>query len=257
MADAAEKQRRATKRGFVRAETLLKTSLTDVTTPKDTIQRRFVDLECNYKELEKAHDSYIEALNADAVREEEEEAWLTEFTTRFHNLEVQYDKRMKEISKTEIDAANTATTAKTAEPKKDNIVKLERMKFNIFDGNIRKYPKFKEDFNIHIKPMCDPTQIPFVLKSYLSEELREDVDCLGENLTEIWERLDRRFGNESRLVDTILADVKAIQICGNDDNTLSMIKTMERCYADLKAMGRELEMNDTTIISTELCDGND
>ena len=29
-----------------------------------------------------------------------------------------------------------------------------------------------------------------------------------------------------------------------------MIKTMDSCYVDLKAMGRELEMNNTTIIST-------
>ena len=59
MADAAEKQRRATKRGFVRAETLLKTSLTDVTTPKDTTQRRFVDLECNYKELKNKSTQFL------------------------------------------------------------------------------------------------------------------------------------------------------------------------------------------------------
>ena len=253
MADAAEKQRRATKRGFARAETSLNASLADKSTPKDTIQRRFLEVEINYKDAIKAHDAYIDALNVDAVQEQEEEVWISDIATRFQTLEVQFDKRIKEISKTETDAANVVAkaAAKTTESKKDSIVKLERMKFSVFDGNLRKYPKFKEDFNIHIKPMCDPTQIPFVLKSYLSEELKEDVECLGENITEIWERLDRRFGNESRLVDTILADIKAIQICGNDDNlTLSMIKTMERCYADLKAMGRELEMNNTTIIST-------
>ena len=70
------------------------------------------------------------------------------------------------------------------------------MTFKPFDGNIRKYPRFKEEFELHIQPLCDAKQLPFVLKSYLCDELREDVDSLRENIADIWDRLDRRFENQ-------------------------------------------------------------
>ena len=64
-----------------------------------------------------------------------------------------------------------------------------------FDGNIRIYLRFKEEFELHIKPLCDVKQLPFVLKSYLYEELREDVDSLGEKIADTWDTLDLGFGN--------------------------------------------------------------
>ena len=163
---------------------------------------------------------------------------MTGISTRFYKLEEDYDKKMKSVSDAnaeEIHAAqlNTNTTAPNST---NNLIRVEKMKFAAFDGNIRKYPKFKEEFETHIKPTCRESQQAFVLKSFLCDELKEEIDCIGNDIDEIWERLDRRFGNESRLVDTILSDIKAIKYCENEELTLKMIKTIERCNADLKSM---------------------
>ena len=74
------------------------------------------------------------------------------------------------------------------ESKTKATIQLDRMKFKQFDGDIRRYPRFKEDFNTHIKPLCDVKQLPFVLISYLCQELSDDVDSLGDDINEIWAR---------------------------------------------------------------------
>ena len=252
MADQEKAKRASCKRSFTRSEKVLTSALAEAETPLETIKRRFTDLKKIYCETEKAHDAYLEALDNEA-NEQQEETWIEDILNRFYELEINYDKKVKEMSDAEIftaAAAPAALPAVIAEAKKNNSIQLERMRFQPFDGNIRKYPRFKVEFEMHIKPLCDAKQLPFVLKSYLCEDLREDIESLGDNIADMWDRLDRRFGNQSRLVDTILADVKTIQYCNDDDNlTLDMIKTIERCYCDLRSMKRESEMNNTTIIS--------
>ena len=79
--------------------------------------------------------------------------------------------------------------AKSAEtvPYKSNCVQLERMKFTCFDGNIGYYPRFKEEFHTHIKPLCNSTQLPFVLKSYLVNKVKEEVDNIDNDCGALWE----------------------------------------------------------------------
>ena len=60
--------------------------------------------------------------------------------------------------------------------------RLEKLRFQIFDGNVRKYPQFKSEFNKYVEPICNPDQVAFILKSYLSEEIKEEVDNVGDDL---------------------------------------------------------------------------
>ena len=53
----------------------------------------------------------------------------------------------------------------------------------------------------------------FVLRSDLVLEIMEDVSTLGDNAEQIWKRLDQKYGDESKLVDSILSDVKNIPKC--------------------------------------------
>ena len=80
-------------------------------------------------------------------------------------------------------------------------IQLERMKFQPFNGNIRKFPRFKEDFIKHIQPLCKREQAAFVLKSYLVDEVRDEVENIDEDTDAKWARLDKKYGNKGRLVD--------------------------------------------------------
>ena len=47
-------------------------------------------------------------------------------------------------------------------------IQLERMKLSKFESDIRKYPKFKKEFHLHIQTICSSSQLSFILKSYIS-----------------------------------------------------------------------------------------
>ena len=61
-----------------------------------------------------------------------------------------------------------------------NNLKLERLRFNTFDGDLRKYPKFKSEFTKYIQPSYKTEEAVFVLKTYLSEKMREELKNIEE-----------------------------------------------------------------------------
>ena len=62
----------------------------------------------------------------------------------------------------------TNTTVSTSKPIG---IRLERIKFDIFNGNIRNYPIFKSEFMKHIKPLHHPHEEAVVLKSYITSDI--------------------------------------------------------------------------------------
>ena len=243
---AAKRKRTTSKRTFNRLANALEQILQG-DSPQMTIQRRYVDLKDTWREVQATHDEYIDSLEEDADVEAED-AWLNELSDIFYKLEIQMDLVLDE--RKEVNSEEVNGDLKQTKTVKQSTVQIERMKFDIFDGNIRKYPKFKDEFLRYIEPLCKDNQLPFILKSYLSESIRDDVENVGENMEAIWERLDRKYGNEDRIVDAILADIKHLRDNQNDDQTtLEMIKIIEKANNDLTRMNKRVEMQNSTIIS--------
>ena len=85
----------------------------------------------------------------------------------------------------------------------------------------------------------------------MDSEIREDVLAVGDNASAIWERLDNKYGDEGKLLDSIMAEVKRMKRC-NDDNPkgiVEMITIIERSYRDLSRLAMEQEMSNSTIVS--------
>ena len=129
-------------------------------------------------------------------------------------------------------------------------IRLERLKFRSFNGNLRKYPKFKSEFLKHIRPLYKADEVSFVLKSYLSDDVREEVENL-DDFAEMWTRLDRRYGDEGKHIDAIMSEIKDSPLCENEDieTLLRMINTIEKAHRDLSRLGLEKEISNSTIVS--------
>ena len=97
------------------------------------------------------------------------------------------------------------------------------MRFDQFEGEVRKYPRFKPDFVAYIRPLCKCREELFVLKLHLSEEIRDDVECIGEDVDEIWRYLDRIYGDKGELIDAIMWKVKQLPAI-EDENLLVHLK---------------------------------
>ena len=264
MSEVAKAKRTTAKRVFTRTEKALIQAL-DTNALEETIQRRFEEFRRQWDKVQEAHDTYIEVLeeySEEAIAKEDE--WLDEVSNRFYDLELRVDNDLLEKRKAEeqilqalkkekepnVDCEDERKTT-LGNKDKVNTIQLERMKFEQFDGSIRKYPQFKNEFQTYVKPLINSSQLPFVLRSYLSREVKEEVENVEDNYETLWERLDEKYGDRGQLIDSIMADIKNLKVTSdnNDEGTIELIKVVEKAQRDLCRIREQDQMNNATIIS--------
>ena len=153
-------------------------------------------------------------------------------------MEIACDKFIS--SKKPIDPTSSATS---------NLIKLERIKFRTFDGDLRKFPKFKSEFETYVQPLCERNQLPFVLKSYLCDSVRREVEHIDHDIDAMWDRLNEKYGSIQKQIDYIMKDFKKLPACNTLESTLRMISCVENAEADLKCMDASNELENSLIIS--------
>ena len=206
----------------------------------ETINDLLCKLESCLDNCSSIHQKYV-TLIPDNDEREKESKWLISIFDNFHMIHGKAKLYANKLIRPQ-----EITNKKIERPK----LKIQKINFDAFDGSIRKYPRFKEQFRKHIKPQYNADEETFVLRSYLKENIREEVDNLGEDAEAIWDRLDCKYGNVGKLVESIMSDLKFMKRCdGNPTRTLNMINTIEKAHRDLVYLKKEEEITNATIIS--------
>ena len=204
----------------------------------DTIDKLISQLEQSFKNCSSNHQAYIMNIKTEDEREKEKK-WINSIIERFQYL---YSKGKLYVSH----------ESHKTEPKPPDKMKrgVKDVKFESFDGNIRRYPRFKEQFLKYVKPRYEETEEAFILRSHLTENIRDEVDNLGEEADALWRRLDKKYGDVGKIVESIMSDIKHMKKCdGSPQKTIKMINMIEKSYRDLQYLKRESEMNNSTIVS--------
>ena len=131
-------------------------------------------------------------------------------------------------------------------------LKMERMKLPVFKGNIRDYLRFKADFTKHVMPLIKTDDsAAYVLKSCLEKDPLDAVKNVDNNLTEMWNRLDERYGRSSKIVDAVMYEIKQLKAVSDGDGSkfIQLVDTIEKCYLDLACANMESEICNSTIVS--------
>lgn len=252
MEEEGKKMRTTAKAQFTRAERNLLAAL-NAETDTWTITRRYEDLANRWNKVQDAHDAYVLTLDDTAV--EAEAAWIDELANRFSEVELGVGKMLNGKECKDTPAKSEETVVESPRDDKPAIqqhsgIKLERMQFSTFKGDIRKYPEFKSEFTKYIQPQCHPEQLSFILKNHLNESVKEEVSAVSDDYEEMWNRLDMKYGNIGKLVDAILSDVKKLPPNSNSSSdVLKMINTVEKAWRDLRALGQASELYNSTTIS--------
>jgi hypothetical protein len=240
--------RLTSRRTYDRSENALQQALQS-SVPVPTIQRRYADLKKRWDNVQQAHDTYIikccGKYSSEQITKEDE--WINNIANQFYKLEIETDSliesRQPRISANE-------SIQQTAAKHNNNFIQLEPLKFSSFDGSVRKYPKFRFEFKNYIEPMCNVSQLPIVLKSYLSSTVREDIEHVDNDIDSMWARLDQKYGDRQKLIDDILLDISSLEANNNtEEAALEMINTIERAHHDLVRMKEESELNNSTMLS--------
>ena len=101
--------------------------------------------------------------------------------------------------------------AKSSVPTSTNSasLKVEALKTPKFNGGIRMYPTFKDDFlNVIVTKYG---QDPFVLRQCLGEEPLKVITGYGKDFDEMVRILDKEYGDPRRLVDIVIDNLKSLE----------------------------------------------
>ena len=230
-------------RMFAREAAVVEGLLANSATSIRIIERHLSDLNIRWTALQEKHDQYVIKSDFDPVEAAAKNALIEKYSSEYIRIEAACDKFICTVNPpaSTYTATPTTTTA--------NSIKLERVKFRTFDGDARNFPKFKSEFETYVQPLCSPCQLPFVLKSYLCDSVRREVENYDHDISAMWKRLDSKYGTVQKQIDLIMSDFKNLPACKDLSSTLHMIHLVETAESDLKCLNATSELENHLIIS--------
>ena len=206
---------------------------------KGVIEDVYLDLKTSYELLNTAHENDI--LSAEGTTGEDVK-WIETCQASHREVNIEYGKF--------IASEPTSSEPKPA-PHNRAALKLERMKLPTFDGDLKKYARFKDDFNKYVLPEVEGTQVAYVLRSCLGEEPLRFVRNVDDSIDSMWERLAERFGQPSVLTEMIMNELKRHKVLSNTDekSLVEFIDIIESSHRDLTLVGMEKEVSNLSTVS--------
>lgn len=128
-------------------------------------------------------------------------------------------------------------------------VKVKKFEPPKFEGNLRDYPTFKEDYNNLVKSIYGTD--PYALKMCLGGEALQAVKGSEGSYDEMFKRLDDKFGNSRKIVDLVVSDLKSLKKIADGDSKgfIKMVDQVEQCWLDLKKVNLDDELNTANVVS--------
>ena len=128
-------------------------------------------------------------------------------------------------------------------------VKLESMKFPIFNGDPREYATFIDDVATNVVPKYGKNAC--ALRQCLGDIPKLAIRGCEKSYDQMIKKLEEEYGDPRKLVDIVISDLKNLVIINENDTKsfLKMVTTVEQCYLDLSKVDLEQEMNSVAIVS--------
>lgn len=231
-------KRSTNERSFSRSYKQLQQLLLNDKTLANTIERHLQLITDQWNAIQEYHDLYAVTCLADEADIAAHDLWIDPYYAKFVDIASQCDSFL-------LNAKMPFTSTSAV-----NAIKLEKLKFRTFDGDARKYLKFKAEFNKFVRPLCEDSQITFVLKSHLCESVVRDVEHIDHDINLMWERLDNKYGNLRKIIDCILKDLKTLPInSAISRSSIELINVIESAYHDLNTINALDEMMNSTVLS--------
>ena len=194
------------------------------------------DIELALADCKSAHNKLLEILN-EATAENKSE-WIRRIQTR-------YNETIETIQ------TFTARTENRNNARQNCALRIERAKMPSFNGTIREYPQFKQDFQKQVMSTLDKSSACCILRSCLEREPAETVKGVDDDIKEMWKRLDEKYGDPAKLTDAIINTIQDIRPIKEGENKrfIELVDAVEDGYKDLKKLGLEREITTTSSVS--------
>ena len=159
----------------------------------DAVKTGKRDLKQLIEDTKTAHMEYVMMLPSDLVKSEN--VWLLPIRESYNEVSDAIGKFL--------DGHAASSSPSHSEKKAKNDFHLEKIRLPVFDGEIRNNPSFRSDFKKFIQPETTKDQSA----RSLGEKLLQLIGAINYDITEIWKRLDERYGNPINMADSIMRDI--------------------------------------------------
>ena len=115
---------------------------------------------------------------------------------------------------------------------------LEKIPLPCFDGEIRLYSRFRNDFiAMVLTTVRNKKQAAFVLRQCLSKSIIKSVASCEDDVNVILQRLDDKYADPGKITDAIISDIRKFRSIESHNNRrlIEFINLSEWGYNDLKA----------------------
>ncbi|XP_033646409.1 uncharacterized protein LOC117305639 [Asterias rubens] len=129
--------------------------------------------------------------------------------------------------------------------------RLERPKMPTFNGDVRDYHTFKDDFKHMIDPMYSPRDAVSILRNSLTGKPLELLKGIGTDYSACWEYLDMYYGDPRVISDTVAQDLTKFKALSNgeDGRFCEFAQLVRRSFNVLKQVGKESDMNNNHMLA--------
>ena len=100
----------------------------------------------------------------------------------------------------------------------DHNFKLEKLPLPVFDGNIRNYARFRNDFKELVLPSIPSQKAAYALRKCLPSSIQLVLGSCEDDINVMFERLDKRYADSGKIVDTIISEIKGFRRFDTDDS---------------------------------------
>ena len=97
----------------------------------------------------------------------------------------------------------------------------------------------------------DKDSVCNIVRSCLEREPAETVKGIEYDITEMWKRLDEKYGDPAKLTDTIVNTIQNIRPIKEEENKrfIQLVDAVEDGYKDPKRLGLEREITTTSSVN--------
>ena len=100
-------------------------------------------------------------------------------------------------------------------------------------------------------PHLQSDDASYVLRSCLGSDPATTVESIDDDISEMWKRLDEKYGDPTKVTDIIIDEIRRTRIIreGEEKRFVEFVETVEDGYRDLKRLGLESEITTTSSVS--------
>ena len=98
-------------------------------------------------------------------------------------------------------------------------------------------------------PRLQSDHVSYVLRSCLGSDRATIVKRIVDDISEMWKRLDEKYGDPAKVADVIIDGIRRTRIIreGEEKRFFEFVEIIEDGYRDLKRLGVESEITERAL----------